>query len=385
MYLPAAFILQDFHKVPEGSMNVRKNERDEVVIKYTCGVSYFFAPFFGAAYFWTRWEGEDPNDYFNRHYLRAMAWCGFFFGFLGLYFLRRSLLRNYSEAVTALTIFSILLGTNLFHYITREMSISHSFSFFLFAFTAWLTPRFLKDRSWKNALLLGGTLGWAVLIRPTNGMLALFVLLFDVYSWKTLRERVVWLLSDWRQLAGMAAVAFLFFVPQLLYWQEMTGHWLRYSYEGESFIYWNKPKIAEVLFDVQNGLLLYSPIVLFALIGLGIGWKQKRHQAPANTLLFVLATYTFASWWAWWFGGAFGHRCYVEFYALLAIPMAGFYELVLRAGKWIKLPVLALAFFLMFYGVKMSFLYNQLPGPWDGWDWRWNWEKIRWVWSHLFK
>ena len=385
MYLPAAFIIQDFHKVPEGSMNARKNEQGEVVIKYTCGVSFFYLPFFAAAHAWTAWKGEDPNDYFNRHYLRAIAWCGFFFGFVGLYFLRRTLLRTYSEKVTALTIFSILLGTNLFHYVTREMSISHSFSFCLFAFVAWLTPRFLSRMSWKNTLLLGAALGWVTLIRPTNLMLALFVLLFDVYSWKALKERVAALWSAWPKLLGAAAVAFLFFIPQMLYWHEMTGFWLRYSYEGEDFIYWNKPKIADVLFDVQNGLLLYSPIVLFALIGIGIGWRQKRHQAPAMTLIFVLATYIFASWWAWWFGGAFGHRCYVEFYALLALPMAGFYESVLKARPRVRVPVLVLALFLIYYGVKMSFLYNQLPGPWDGWDWRWNWEKILWVWSYLFK
>lgn len=385
MYLPAAFIFHDFHQVPEGSMNARKNDKGEVVIKYSCGVSYFFLPFFAAAHAWTVWKGEDPNDYFNRHYLRAMAWCGYFFGFLGLFFLRRTLLRSYSEKVTALTLFSMLLGTNLFHYLTREMTISHSFSFFLFAFVAWLTPRFLERLSWKNTLLMGAALGWITLIRPTNAMLVFFVLLYDVYSWNALKARWAALLNVWTKILAAAATAFLFFIPQMLYWHEMTGSWLRYSYEGEGFIYWNKPKIAAVLFDVQNGLLLYSPIVLFALIGIGMGWRQKRHSAPAMTLLFVLATYIFASWWAWWFGGAFGHRCYVEFYALLALPMAGFYENILKARAWIKIPVLALALFFLYYGVKMSFLYTSLPGPWDGWDWRWNWEKIWWVWSHLFK
>lgn len=41
--------------------------------------------------------------------------------------------------------------------------------------------------------------------------------------------------------------------------------------------------------------------------------------------------------------------------------------------------------FFMFYGVKMATLHSTLPGPWDGPDWRWSWEKILWVWSHLFK
>jgi hypothetical protein len=39
----------------------------------------------------------------------------------------------------------------------------------------------------------------------------------------------------------------------------------------------------------------------------------------------------------------------------------------------------------MYYGTRLSFLYTWLPGPWDGADWRWNFEKIKWVWSYLFK
>ena len=49
----------------------------------------------------------------------------------------------------------------------------------------------------------------------------------------------------------------------------MTGHWLYYSYTEEGFKYWNEPKIAAVLFDVQNGLFLYSPLVLLMMAGLG--------------------------------------------------------------------------------------------------------------------
>ncbi|MFN0034478.1 MAG: hypothetical protein ACKVUS_05375 [Saprospiraceae bacterium] len=387
MYLPAAFIIQDFHKVPEGSMNARKNAQGEVVMKYTCGVALFHAPFFFAARAAGAALGKhDPDDYFNKDYCRAIGLSGLFFGFLGLFFLRKSLLKTYSEAAVALAILAMLFGTNLFHYITKESGLSHGYSFCLFAFMAWQTPRFLKSPTWANALLVGGALGWITLIRPTNLMVALLPLLWDVYSWKALKERTSWLIGQWPKLLGALGAMFVFFLPQMFYWHEMTGQWLLYSYEGESFIYWDKPKIADVLFDVQNGLLLYSPIVALALIGIGMGWREKRHHAPLMTLLFVLATYLFASWWAWWFGGAFGHRCYVEFYALLIFPMAGFFEktLALRSPA-LKWGILALAVFLMYYGVKMSFLYNQLPGPWDGADWRWNPEKIKWVWSHLFK
>jgi len=33
--------------------------------------------------------------------------------------------------------------------------------------------------------------------------------------------------------------------------------------------------------------------------------------------------------------------------------------------------------------VQTSMLYTYLPGPWDGPEWRWNFEKVVWIWGHL--
>lgn len=385
-YLPGLFIIGDFHKLPEGTVWPQRNDKGEILLKYTCGVALFEAPFFLVTKVYCQAKNYDWKDYFNIHYCRAMAICGYFFGFLGLFFLQRALLRKFSEGVTFWTVMAVFLGTNLFHYTTREMSISHVYSFCLFAFVAWQTPRFLQNLSFKNAALLGGAFGWIVLIRPTNALAGLFVLLYDVYSWQDLKNRVRFFGDNLPKLAVAAVAAILLFVPQMLYWREMTGHWLRYSYTDEYFIYWKEPKIAAVLFDVQNGLFLYSPMVLLMVLGIFWGLKEKKHHAPGLLLIFCAATYLFASWWAWWFGGAFGHRCYVEFYALLAFPLAGVFEKIfLLKNALLRWAILAVVVFLMFYSVRLSFLYTYLTGPWDGADWRWNFEKIRWVWSYLFK
>lgn len=387
-YLPAVFNLRDVHKVPEGSMNARKNEKGETVIKYTCGVAYFQLPFFLGAKAYCDSHGIPESDFYNRHYSRAIALAGYMAGFIGLFFLQRNLRRRrFSEPVVLLTLLCTLGGTNLFHYMTKEMGTSHVYSFMLFAFLAWQIPRALGKTSRINAVMLGGVIGWITLIRPINGILALlFLLLYDVYDWSQLKDRIRFFREHSGKVLLAAFTALLFLLPQFWYWHEMTGQWIRYSYEGESFIYWNKPKILAVLFDPQNGLFLYSPLVLLSVIGIGVGWREKRNHGPALALIFVLATYLFASWWAWWFGGAFGHRCYVDLYALLAFPLAGMLEKLL-AIRWkaIRYAGLSLVLFLIYYGVQMSFLYNRLPGPWDGADWRWNWSKMLWIWENLFK
>lgn len=385
-YLPAVFDLHNIHALPEGSMNARKNAQGEVVIKYTCGVAYFQLPFFLAAKAYCSWRHWPKEDIYNIHYSRAMACAGYVAAFLGLFFLQRALRRRgFKEPTVLLTLLAILCGTNLFHYATKEMGMSHAYSFMLFAFVAWRLPFFYEKPSWKNAAILGGALGWILLIRPTNALILLFVLLYDVYNWPDLRGRLVFWRKNIPKLALAVGVGFLFLVPQLLYWHAMTGEWLRYSYEGEEFIYCKAPKILAVLFDSQNGLFVYSPLVLLALPGMVAGWRERRADGPANLLIFTWGTYLFASWWAWWFGGAFGHRSYVELYALMAFPLALMLEKLLTARNLLwRAAGLVVVLFLIFYSVRMSFLYQHLPGPWDGADWRWSWKKMVWVWSHLF-
>ena len=262
----------------------------------------------------------------------------------------------------------------------------HVYSFCLFAALFYYFPIYLKKPGWKESLILGTILGWLFLIRPTNGIVFLWLLGYQVYTWEELKARFRFFLKHYLSCLGIIAAALIMLFPQLLYWKEMTGHWIYYSYSDEGFIHWKNPKIAAVLFDVQNGLFLYSPLALLMMAGIVLGIFRKRFSGPVLLMIFGLATYAFGSWWAWWFGGAFGHRCYVEYYALLALPLAGVYQWVVeRASPAVKYGFILLTLCLMIYSVRLSYLYTSIGGPWDGEAWRWNWEKYEWVMSHFFK
>jgi hypothetical protein len=387
VYLPAVFNLHNVHAIESGSMYPVKNDKGEMVVKYTCGVAYCQLPFFLVAKAYCANKGLPETDIFNMHYAKAAAAAGLTAGFIGLFFLQRTLRRRgFKEPVILLTLLAIFGGTNLFHYTTREMGMSHVYSFMLFAFMVWHIPRVLSRPTWGNALLMGVVTGWILLIRPSNGLLALlFFLLYDVYDWNGLQARFAFLRDNYLKLSGAALAGLAVCFPQMLYWHEMTGQWLRYSYEGETFKYWNEPKIAAVLFDPQNGLFLYSPVFLLAIAGIILDWRKKQNQTLASLVVFMLSTYLFASWWAWWFGGAFGHRCYVELYPMFVFLFAGVLTRIVESrSAALRAIGLALLAFLIFYGVRMSYLYTYLPGPWDGPEWRWNWDKMAWIWGYLF-
>lgn len=386
VYLPALFILKDFHKLPSGSMWPYYNDKGEFVNKYTCGISYFEFPFFGLGYLISKLKGTDPKDYFSPVYCKSIAFGGLLFAFLGLLVLYKKLRRDHTEEIVVWTIASVFLGTNLFHYATKETGISHVYSFFLFAVLLYHFPKYLKAPRLFNSIILGVIMGWIILIRPTNGIVFLILLLYDVYSLQSLKERIRFFLRNYKSVLCILFAAFVMLIPQLMYWKEMTGNWFYYSYTEEGFKYWNEPKLTAVLFDVQNGLLLYSPLALLMLAGVFYGLKEKKYHAPGMLIIFCLATYLFASWWAWWFGGAFGHRSYVEYYALLSIPLAGLIQQVFTSKKKvIKVAFQVLLILLMIYSVRLSYLYTSIGGPWDGADWRWNWDKYKWIMSYFFK
>jgi hypothetical protein len=78
---------------------------------------------------------------------------------------------------------------------------------------------------------------------------------------------------------------------------------------------------------------------------------------------------TYASWWCWWLGGSFGFRGFIEYYALLALPLAWGLQHVSRSRPWVRLLGTGLLVLMMFFNVKLS---RQYQWPWEGPDWTWH-------------
>ncbi len=308
MYLPAVFIQKSVHNIPHRSVGWWQNDKGENVIKYTCGTAYFYTPFFLAAHVYAK-HFKYEADGFSEPYLYAMLLCGVFWGIIGLYLLKNLLLHYFSRGVTWFTLFNITLGTNYLFYLTREPGMSHVYSFTLVVAIVHLVRKYYLEPSRGKAMLLGFLIGWLVLIRPTNIVFLVFILLFGVASKAAFTERLRFLYLRRADIFYFTPLLLLPAIPQFIYWHEILGKWVSYSYANEHFIYWNRPKILAVLFDTQNGLFVYAPVLFFIFPALLLYRKDVRLHFAGFTVVFGIITYIFASWWAWWFGGAYGHRC----------------------------------------------------------------------------
>lgn len=382
-YLPGLFIIQDIHKIPEGSIWPTYTENGEYIIKYTCGIAILQLPFFLLCWLFQYIMGYNYHDIFNDYFAYGVQISGLFYGLWGLYLLKKYLYKLH-PFVVFLVIGSLLFGTNLYYYICREPGMSHVYSFFLFVLLLHCIKRYYSYPTIISAIYLGLIFGLITLIRPTNVIIIFLFLAWNISSFKEVINRFYFHLKHWKNFFLMGLFGGIVFIPQILYWYDMTGNYIFYSYSEEGFHYLLKPKFIAVLFDTRNGWILYTPISILFIISLFHTWKNRLTSTPIITIMLFVWTYLFSSWWCWWFGGAFGHRSYVEIYALLAIPFGYFLESLYHSSKRKLGFIVVLIIFFCHYNIALTDLYINTGRNWSDEIWMWNREKLLWMWKEIF-
>lgn len=334
VYLPSWFIYHDTTLTPVArdccggdypafTAIIRWPGTRRWVDAHPIGVAVMQAPFFLVAHALTRWSNLSP-DGFSLYYQHAAGIAGLVWVIAGLWVLRDLLRRHFSERVTAATLLTMLLATNLYHYATFDSSYSHPYSFFLFAALLNLTDRWHRERE-RRPVALGVVAGLIVLVRHTNVLALVVFLLYGVVDRPTLREAWTRLVGrDRREVATAAAVAAAVVVPQLALYYRATGRLLVSSYGSLGFDF-TSPHILGVLFSVQKGLFFWSPILLLAVAGLLVARGTARAFALPSLLFLASNTYLVASWWDWQFGASYGHRGFVDSLPMFSIGLAAVY------------------------------------------------------------
>jgi hypothetical protein len=152
-------------------------------------------------------------------------------------------------------------------------------------------------------------------------------------------------------------------LPQFLYWKATTGSYLFFSYGDERF-YFGNPHIIAGLFGYRKGWLLYTPIMIMALIGI-ILMKPRQNPFSIGLYLFIpLNIYIIVSWWCWWYGGGFGNRPFIDSYPLLALGLATLFHEVSK--NRIALSITTLVSVLLFsLNIFQNYQYHYGSIHWD--------------------
>jgi len=357
-YLPAAFIYHDLEKAvfldtiiaqyqpTPGKMQGFWHWSGAYIMKYSMGQALQFLPWFAIAHTVAAPLGY-PADGYSLPYQAAISWGSLLIALLGLWVARRNLLFFFSDRATAAALVLLVFGTNYLNYTAIDHAMTHNWLFACYSLLIYAVIRFYQKPGFGWAAAIGILLGWAALTRPSELVACALPVLWGVADRAGLRARAALIAQHWPKylLAGvlMAAIGFL----QLAYWKYYGKEWTIYSYENQGFD-WTTPHVTDVLFSFKAGWLIYSPLMVFALVGLYFLYKKQRTLFPAVLLFSLLNLYVVSAWSIWWYGGGLGMRALVQSYAVWLFPLAAFMEWII--GKTWRLaafaPVLAAGIWL---------------------------------------
>ena len=363
LYLPQIFIYNDlgFSNIEQiqsiiatyensGTLyQIWQTETGNWLIRYTSGQAVLFSPFFLLAHAYTLLSGGVADGFSLPYQIALFGGCLCYF-VVAMFLLRRILLHFFSDRIAALTLVLLVLGTNLFANAAFATAGIHSQLFFLYTLLILFTIRWHENPAWKNIMPIAVVCGLIIITRPTDIICLLIPLLWKVWDKETLVAKWRLCKEKFPQILVSAIIIGLIGSVQLLYWKTYSGHWLIDSYnnpgEGLDFLH---PHIAQTLFSFRKGWFIYTPMMLIACFGFIPLWRRRRDCFWPLFTFVVLNIYLVSCWSCWWYAGSFGHRAYVQSYAILSIPF-GFALLALSEKRnLVKIPffILTLLFLIL--------------------------------------
>ena len=342
-YLPATFIFYDLNfdftrELPpdfEGEIWLQTAPSGKPILRMTMGLAILWAPFFLAAHLLAHLLGESTLGY-SWPYSFFIFVAAVFYLFVGLFYLRKVLLRYYTDMIAAITLALVVLASNLMYYVISEPGMSHVFNFSLISTFLYFSIRWTESPGWRYSVTLGLLAGLIVLIRPVNILVLLFPALIGVSGFRGFFQRIY---KNWNWIAIAGVCALLVFLPQMLYWKAQTGYFLFNSYMDSGKFFFLQPEVINGLFSFRKGWLIYTPVMIFALTG----FFRLRKYAPDlffPVLVFaVVNSYVVYSWWCWWYGGSFGSRPMIDMYGIMALPLAAFIQQARKSRLAVQVTV----------------------------------------------
>lgn len=288
---------------------------------FLMGMSIIYSPFFFIGYVTAMITGS-PTDGFSLPFQYSIALGCLIYALIGLYFLRKILLSFFNDNITAFILVVIVLGTNYLHFATIKNLETASVLFTFLALLTWATIQWHKTLKLKYLISISFCAALITLIKPSEIICIIIPLLWGVYNKQTLKEKIALIVQHKNQFYISILVGLLLILPQLIYWKIATGHFIYDSYKnpgvGLDFL---SPHIINILFSFRKGWLIYTPIMIFSIIGFIFLYKKRREIFPAIFLYFLVTFYIISSWTEWWYGASFSIRPLIASYIVLAIPL----------------------------------------------------------------
>lgn len=292
---------------------------------YPPGVAIMWIPFFLLAHFLT-WIFRLPLDGYSYFYVFFLNFSAWLFGILALILNYKNLRKFFSEKNSFVPVLAVWLATPWIYYQFLAPSMNHMASLFLASFFLFLTMQEWREK--KKSRLLMPVVFLMVLTRWQN----IFFVLF--YAPVFLKNK--------KKILNILIPILAFALIQSLIWKNLYGRYFLIP-QGHRFVGFQFHGLY-TLFSSDRGLLLWSPVIILALIGLVYLWKKCKFLTLIAILILLCQWILNSSLNDPGGGEAFGARRFIETLSLLIFPLAAFWE------KWQKKKIILFLFLFLILG-----------------------------------
>lgn len=353
LFLPASFIYHDpglerewykeineKYKSTPTYFQLMKSPKGGVIIRFFRGMSMLWLPAFFVGHF-VALIGNFTPDGFSAPYQWALILYGAMFAILGLIMSRKILLHFFNDKVTAITLLLMFVGTNLFFFSTLGNDVPHVYLYTLYTFLVWFTIKWHKEYEWRYIFAIAISMGLIMSVRPSEVIVAAIPAFWGVVSIESLKSKIFLLWDRKWQVFIAIVIAFLFLIPQFLYYKSYAGEYFLNVYnDAGSTLNLMNPRFAYVLIGFRKGWFIYSPLSILALVGLYYCWKNHRDFFWPIVIFLFVNIYLIASFTSL---VSYGWRAFIQSYAFLILPLGCFADALAKSRKVFKI----IAFFVL--------------------------------------
>jgi hypothetical protein len=279
-----------------------------------------------------------------------MALATALYGFLGLLISFRLARKYVADTWALFATLAIWWASSLPVYMYFNPSWSHAHSAFVVALFLWYWHETRDSRTLKQWIVLGAIAGLMLDVYYAN------VMVFAILPFEAVREYSAAVRKatpgtpSVSQLlvrhAAFAVTLLLCMLPTFIAHRIIYGSIFETGYIPIRDWFWGSPYLLSVLFSANHGLLSWTPVLLFALIGLVAFWRSVPRVGGAFLLAAIAFYYFIASYPDWAGVSSYGSRFFVSLTPLFVLGLAVFLDRFTRIFRSPRAALAAASIFL---------------------------------------
>jgi hypothetical protein len=315
---------------------------------FTVGPAMLWSPFLlvaHAAVMVARTLGSHiPANGFSWPYRYAMAFGTGLYGFLALFLSFRLAGKYVGPLYSFVATVAIWWASSLPVYMYFNLSWSHAHSAFVVALFLWYWDATRERRSLNQWLVLGVIVGLMLDVYYANLMIVSALVVeaaaqyFEIF--RCGRSEASNLLTLFKRHVLFSCVVCVVMLPTFLSRWIVYGGPFKTGYLSIHDFLWKSPAFLDVLFSSNHGLLSWTPLAAFAILGL-ILFAIRLPKIGVPFFSALVAFYLFISYYPDWAGiSSYGNRFFISVTPLFILGLAYLLE---RIATRFKRPRAALA------------------------------------------